>query len=261
MLRNDRMTDNYGYPIIKIDELEQVVDGENDYCYRDARFLYCNRRMRNLLITFHGAAKEGMNRPIFRLYNRHYKNTDTLALTDFLINRDKKCLLGWFRSTQKHNFETIYQEIIGFFVDRYDKVLFFGSSGGGYPALKYSCIYNAGCIIGNSQIYLDKYKYYPKITEILAENDDYLLEESIEEIIKHNPPKVAILYCNKEDKHHYEEHYQPFQQYCIQNGLRMVKINYFEAPTTETSNAHSIYFPTKLPKIILFAFAALSTNK
>ncbi|MBA3286194.1 MAG: hypothetical protein H0U27_14215 [Nitrosopumilus sp.] len=114
---------------------------------------------------------------VFRGYNYNIKNTDILCISDALLEKykDDKMALSWYLSTEKYNFEQTYTEIIECIIKKYSKVLFCGTSGGGYPALYYASKFNKLCLIGNSQIYLDKYTYFLTLNNILEKNNDKIV--------------------------------------------------------------------------------------
>ena len=62
-------------------------------------------------------------------------------------------------STKKYNVEHIYVELFTYLIDKqkYNKVIFTGTSAGGFPSLKFACKFNCIALISNSQIYLEKH--------------------------------------------------------------------------------------------------------
>lgn len=243
------MKDHYGFDVVALDDLTNITNGNNHYVYGGVDFLYKNNGNKHLLVTFHGAAKLSVKLPIFRCYNRTYNNSDVLCISDIVLDkyRSKQLELAWFLSTEKHNAGIIYEKIFNHIINKYTKVLFFGTSGGGFPALYYACKYNAICLLGNSQIYPDKYKYYPTLTKILQENNDKLIVHHIEDIMITNLPKQIILSTNTNDAVHYQDHTLPFIEFCKKINFNNITLLSFDGHHVD---AHSHYFQDKVGRTI-----------
>ncbi|XWV25455.1 UDP-N-acetylglucosamine 2-epimerase [Tupanvirus deep ocean] len=243
------MKDHYGIEVTPINDLANMVKGNMHYIFEGAHYLYKNNGNKYLIVSFHGAVKNTIPMPVFRLYNRNYKNSDMLCISDGLLHKykPKGLALAWFLSSEKYNMEEIYSKIIGHIIKNYTKILFIGTSGGGHAALYYACKFNGICLLGNSQIYLDKYKYYPTVVDTLEKNDDKLIIPNIEEMVKNHPPKRIIISTNTKDTHHYQEHSIPFVKYCTSIGYVNIKPLFF-AGNTKATHAH--YFKNKVGRLI-----------
>lgn len=204
-----------------------------------------NNNNNNIIISFHGALFGDITGPIFRNYEKNILNYDILSLSDKILeNYDKdRLLLSWYLDTKKYKYNNIYYNIISNILKlkKYEKIYFFGTSGGGYSAIKYSCFFNAISIVSNSQIYLNKYFYFRKAVDILMKNNDEFIygnSESIESITTIYKPKKIILFTNKLDTHHYNNHSLPFIEYCNNNKISN-DVYFFEK---ESEKPHSELF-------------------
>lgn len=228
MKKSDSNVNVYGYKQNKINNLSEIIFNKNNfYTYKCVNFL--SKTINNpkyLVIIFHGAIEEDKDknpkdRIIFRGFNYTIDNCDILCISDSLIQIYNQYKVGYCLSTEKHNFEKIYLEIFKFYMKKnnYEKVLFAGSSAGGYPSIHFASIFNQYALISNSQLYLEDYplfkdfhKNFNHIEKILYEN------KNIEMQILKSKPKKIILYNNKFDKT-YKIHTIPFINFMKKNNL------------------------------------------
>ena len=92
---------------------------ENDYTYKDITFLSkVKNNSKNLIVFFHGSLpKTEKSKIIFRGYNYNILNSDSLCVSDGLINTYHDLKIGWYLSTTKYPFEYIYKEIFEHFIN------------------------------------------------------------------------------------------------------------------------------------------------
>ena len=223
--------------------------GEYHYIYKDFDFLYKNQGKENLVVLFHGSVRfKSPRRVIFRGYNYDFENADVLCISDYLIKSNDDLFLSWYLSTDKHNCLEIYTEIINRILTQklYNKIIFTGTSGGGYPSLIFGSIFKAYSLISNSQIYLDNYIYFDEIIKLLnVENDD--IEYDIEKFILDNgPPLKTILYTNIRDGNHYNNHSIPFKNFMKEKFPNKIETCFFKGrdPPANKCN-HHIQFPNE----------------
>ncbi len=235
------MKDHYGFDVMTIDDLSNITSGNIHYIYDDVHFLYKNNNKKHLIISFHGYIKENIRCPVFRNYDKNYLNSDNLSIFDGMLHKYKKqgLVLSWYSSTEKYNFDEIYTKIIGHIIGKYDRILFFGTSGGGFPAIYYACKFNSHCLIGNSQLYLEKYEYYPIFSKIVTDAGDKIIVKNIEQVVTTNPPKLLTISTNIDDEHHNIEHAQPFVKFCQDNKITSVNALFFKGTNMA---AHTQYF-------------------
>ena len=249
--------DDYKFMIKKIDSFDQITTGSIHYVYQDVHFLLKNGNNHDcLLVAFHGGVHS--NKPTFRCYN--YNGYDVLSISDRLLNKYAKpnaktraIALAWFQNSEKHpNNKDLYESIIGHVIKSYRRVLFHGTSGGGYPSLYYSSIFKKQCMISNSQIYPEAHERYEElVSRLLLNTDRYIKHDNIHEHFdKYGFPEKIILYINLEDKHHHQEHTIPFVKYCSDvkyEGLELIQFS----KTERGKLVHAVLFPSSTDEAII----------
>ena len=247
---------SYNIHSIKIDNLSQIIKNKKiHYVFKKVDFLYKpTQNSKKLAVVFHGSRSMKQKLPIFRSYNWD-SNFSILSFSDLLLKEYCKdsLLLGWYLDTKKHKQSNIIIQVIKKIkkIGEYNKIIFFGSSGGGYPALKFASYFNEIAFFMNSQIYLNNHKHFDILKKILNENSDELLDFDIEKYIKDNGlPKKVILYCNIRDKHHYEIHSLPLEKFFNNNFLGIFKGIYFNGHTPpKGSTHHHVQLPNGMTSI------------
>jgi hypothetical protein len=151
----------YGYKQEMITDLKNINNNTNNfYNYNGLNFLSkLKSHNKNIIIIFHGAVPgNGINRVVFRGFNYNIDNTDIICISDYLLNKYDGYLVNWTLSTEKYNTDHIYKELFTHLINlkNYKNVIFTGTSAGGFPSLKFACIFNCVALIANSQIYLDE---------------------------------------------------------------------------------------------------------
>jgi len=179
--------------------------------YKEHEFLYDYRKEKYLLVSFHGAVKVGTPLPVFRFYDKKFKNFDMLCLFDKLIQeyKSKKLLLGWYLGPTHID---IYTEIIKALAEKYEKILFYASSGGGSAAIYFASLFGQYCQVSNSQLYLPKYGHYQYL---VALGLDY--NRDLEKVLLEHKAKKIVIFQNKADEMHYNEHFLPFVKFLEEN--------------------------------------------
>lgn len=245
----------YKFQHIVIENLSkhQFVDGDIHYTWKDVDFLYKHKKTnRKLVVFFHGALNDtNISAYTFRGYDYEFPNTDILSLSNLLIkkyHKTKKILLSWYLSTKDHNHLPLYTGIFDKILKKkYDKVLFTGTSGGGYPAIFFSSLYHSECLISNSQIYLNKYNYFAKLLAHLKITESDLDIDIEKHIMKRGPPKKIYLYTNQRDVNHYENHTLPFIVFLKKNSYDSnIEVNIFIGDEPKPNQTHhTVQFPNK----------------
>ena len=258
------MIKEYGYKQQKINKLNNIDnDTNNFYNYKGLNFLSkMSSKNKNLVILFHGGidnvsknrTSSGTNRIIFRGYDYEIDNTNIICITDYLINIYDKYKVNWTLSTYKHNIEYIYDELFTYLINKqkYSKVIFVGTSAGGFPSLKFACKFNCIALVSNSQFYLEEYGKnkgygFEYLKNMVENNNDKLIykNKQIENIIDLYKPKKVIIFNNKKDCT-YKEHTVPLIKYINNKKISdLFQINLFDyngiIPTGKTN--HTIQFP------------------
>jgi hypothetical protein len=248
----------------EINSLDEVSGTEKVYYkYKSIHFLYkLNGDSNNLLVSFHGSVPTNTPTPVFKGYKITNKMYNILAISDKLIEYDKskKLTLSWYLTPNNFDYNQVYIEIISFFNDKYENMLFTGSSGGGFPSLFYASYFKKYALISNSQLYLPKYCLFKNLYQILDGNI-YLSECNIEKIIdKYGPPKLAYIYVNKNDGHHYHHHFLPFKKFIFNNKLtdQYKLINFIGSTPPENKTHHNILYPRTENEIVVEIFGSMT---
>jgi hypothetical protein len=226
------MQNSYGYLQQKIIHLSCIDNNSNNYYnYKNCNFLAKMKNYnKNLVIIFHGAIPNIEERSCcFRGYNYEIENTDIICISDILLSIYKNFQISWYLSSSKHNINNIYIEVFDYFINNkdYDKIIFTGTSGGGYPSLYFSSLYKKTALIANSQIYPEHYWHYNDLITKLNENDDQLLYENkdIEITIMKQQPEKIILYQNLNDislQQISNAYYKPFIDFIKENHMEHI---------------------------------------
>lgn len=251
------MAEAYGYKQQTINELNNIDNNTNNLYNYKGLFFLCklSSTNKNLVIIFHGAVPgNGTNRIVFRGYDYKIDDTNIVCISDYLLNIYDKYKVNWTLSTDKHNVEYIYDDLFIYLIaqQKYSKVIFTGTSAGGFPSLKFACKFNCISLISNSQIYIEEYGKneahgFYHLKNMVEKNNDKLIYENkqIENIIDKFKPKKVIIFNNKKDST-YKRDIVPLIQYI--NNIKishMFQINLFDydgiIPTGKTH--HNIQFP------------------
>ena len=152
----------YSYNQQIINDLNKIEDNSNNfYNYKGLNFLSrLQENNKNIVIIFHGAVQgEGVNRVVFRGYDWNINNTDIICISDFLLNKYHKYNINWSLETKKYKTDSIYKELFSYLISKkqYSNIIFTGTSAGGFPSIKFACMFNAIALISNSQIYIERY--------------------------------------------------------------------------------------------------------
>tara|TARA_B110000967_G_C18790165_1_gene512889 strand:- start:65 stop:868 length:804 start_codon:yes stop_codon:yes gene_type:complete len=251
------MVESYGYKQQIINELNNIDNNTNNfYNYKGLDFLSkLSCKNKNLVIIFHGAVPgNGKDRIVFRGYNYEIDDTNIVCISDYLLNKYDDYKVNWTLSTDKHNVEYIYDELFTYLINqqKYNKIIFTGTSAGGFPSLKFACKFNCIALISNSQIYIEEYGKdkghgFYHLKNMVEKNNDKLIykNKQIEDIIDEYKPKKAVIFNNKKDTT-YKRDIVPIIQYINNNKIsHLFQINLFDydgiIPTGNTH--HHIYFP------------------
>ena len=179
------------------------------YNYKNVNFLYKpNLKNKSCLTVFLHGKCSLTEEPIYRGYNYTFENSSVLCLSDGLRQYYKQNYC-WYLSTKKHNYEDVYLEILNFFNNKYDIIIFTGTSAGGYFSLYLAGVFNQYALISNSQIFLPNYYKLPtsgynQMVRNIKENDSIIYKDICEHF-NNNKPKKIYLFCNQNDKPAYRD--------------------------------------------------------
>lgn len=240
--------------IYDLSEINIMINTKNSFKYKNINF-YCNLKdnSTNLIIFFHGFVQgTGIDRIIYRGYNYCIDYTDIISISDGLLNVYDEFNIGWFLSTKKYKFDIIYKEIFKYFIysKKYSKIIFTGSSGGGYPSIYWASYFNKIALISNSQLYIENYTYHHKLlNNMINQKNDKLqyINKNIEKHILTYKPQKIILYNNIKD-YTYNLHTIPFIKFFKNNNLEnLLELHLFSGVKTNSDQTeHTIFFPDNL---------------
>ncbi len=180
----------YGYTQTNLSNLTEISKtGNHFYNFKSVNFL-CKMNPKNtkIVFVFHGARTDKKLEVIFRGFDYQIEGADIICISDYLISVYEDYTVNWILPTKKYKTEAIYHEIISALLQKkYDKVVFTGTSAGGYPSIKFACYFNAIAIIANAQIYLENYSGFKTLTKMVESHGDIVIYENkeIEKIIQH----------------------------------------------------------------------------
>jgi hypothetical protein len=241
----------YNFNKVVLQTLKEMDENNSKiyYRYHEIDFYYKKHDDNDrLVVSFHGA-KNTEPLPLFRGYNWPY---NVLCISDKLLELNPNIRLAWHLSPKDTNIKEVYTEIIQNFLTKYDNVIFYGSSGGGFPALLFSSYFHKKCIIQNAQIYLEKFLYL-KYTILNINPTSEFNETNGEEIIeKYGVPSMAVIMCNINDTHHYEQHYLPFFEYINKNNLGSYfqGLDFIGHEPVPPQNHHHVNIPSTMKNIL-----------
>lgn len=240
----------YGYTQTNISNLGSISKtGNHFYNFKGVNFL-CKMNPKNtkIVFVFHGARTDKNLEVIFRGFDYQIDGVDIICISDYLISIYEDYTVNWTLPTKKHNSDQIYREIISALLQKkYDKVVFTGTSAGGYPSIKFACYFNAIALVANAQIYLEHYSGFTTLTKMVESHGDAVIYENkeIEKIIQQYKPKKIVIYNNKDDST-YERDIVPLTEFVKKNNLT----HYFDfhiftwaGHIPEGKTHHHIQFP------------------
>jgi hypothetical protein len=239
----------YGYTQINLSNLGSISKtGNHFYNFKGVNFL-CKMNPKNtkIVFVFHGA-RTNNDKVIFRGFDYQIEGVDIICISDYLISFYENYTVNWTLPTKKHNADPIYREIIGALLQKkYEKVVFTGTSAGGYPSIKFACYFNAIALVSNAQIYLENYPGFQTFTKMLESNGDSVIynKKEIEKIIQENKPKKIVMYNNKDDLT-YERDIVPLTEFVKKNNLKKIfdfNIFSWDGQIPEGKTHHHIQFP------------------
>jgi len=133
-------------------------------------------------------------------------------------------------------------------------MLFVGSSGAGFPALKYACIFKQKALLSNAQFFPKSFWYYEKLDTVLHKHHDTVVEIPCAKhlLTKYGLPKKVIIYSNTCDDEHHEGHAMPFVEHMRQTCSEgSVELRTFSDSGKDTNKlAHCVLWDRPYQEII-----------
>jgi len=149
-----------------------------------------------------------------------------IYISDPTLHLSKHMGLAWYSGTAKHEPMQVISTLVREIADKLgvdpSKVVSYGSSGGGFAALRFTSFFpEAGAVAVNPQTDITKYEYksverYLKVCLKLEERQP-ALEKYPEKLslleLSEKLGQARIVYIqNRMDEHHYIQHFLPFVQ-------------------------------------------------
>lgn len=173
-------------------------------------FLYKDCPSDSIYIVFSGA-KINDNLPIFRRHSwSYFYDASVLYVADPMLRKYDELQLGWYLGTDTVDLYEYLRELLSIFLVREHKkeVICYGSSGGGYAALKFANYMDCCAIAINPQIYIKKYPYFAYFTKIVKDDFANIVAERINISINSSSKYFVVQNCT--DRHDCMEHILPF---------------------------------------------------
>lgn len=174
-------------------------------------FFFARKFSKKLYIIFSGAKQENSHLPLFKRqsWNALFDG-DCLYVSDPLFYKYKDLELAWYLGDREVNIQKVLFEYILKIIEKssYEKIFTYGSSGGGFAALKFSDIIPSCAIAINPQIYVNNYPYFSNFLFILQERDPHFFDNRIK--LNFNPLSTYFIIQNKTDTEHMRRDYLPF---------------------------------------------------
>jgi hypothetical protein len=219
--------DHYGFTIKRIKNISEITaDEDRHYVLKiqqvDLHFLYKPaKNPKGLMIGFHGALPKinevsSFAFPIFRLYKLNQDSVSVLSFSDPVLEHyaPDGLRLSWFMDTEKIQSSLPICNIIKHInqLEGTSNTLFFGTSGGGFPAIQYASMLGQMALVSNSQLSLCEHSLFQVMKDILSKNGDRLIgeEDSKQVVQRYGLPSKILLYTNTLDTLHMEKHSKPF---------------------------------------------------
>ena len=254
--------DNYGFKIVNINELNEISNKEHiHYIYKNQNcgihFLY--KPVQNalgLLVAFHGARWSRNSTivplPMFRSFNypEQTNNISVLSICDPLLHKyaADNLTLSWFLSTKKcQTTKTIVAIIERISELENHNFLFFGTSGGGFPAIKYAGIFDQQALLSNSQLMLGEAHSFNNMISVLKKNQDEIIDpiNINEQLVQFGFPKRITLYINTLDEHHMKCHAKPLIEWFKTQG-KLDGLNYYAFEEDKDKSPHHFQWPNNV---------------
>jgi len=207
------------------------LDAINDYV-TPVKYQKINDNGRHYII-FNGALNKNFKRyPTFHRHTWSPKlGSNTLNIYDASVDPSEDYLLGWYHGTQKRPLCNDIQAIVNLLKEQKNlhngDLVFYGSSGGGWAALRYASMFPGSLAVAvNPQTNILKYQYESSILKFLSKSYPGMERKQVESAlsselkIDHRPfvrnttelKSRFIIAQNTVDEHHYQHHFLPFWQ-------------------------------------------------
>lgn len=192
---------------IPLGRLSVCVNGVRFECFYEEK----NQNADELWIILSGSKTRDDKLPLFKRWSWYkYIDAYTLSIADPMLLLDEKTFLGWYYGTKEHCYMNDLVELVRNVAEIkgicHDKIVFYGSSGGGYAALYCACeLKGSTAIVINPQIKLAIYKknaeYFKKHLGIDLNAEDIFMRTDLgEKIVESDQSKFLLIEnCQSEE--------------------------------------------------------------
>lgn len=210
---------------IRLDEVKKILELKEPTCVtldignQFVSFFFKPHFSRDLVILSPGAKSKKISPEFQRVSYAEEIEANVIILTD--PTWDSGCRIGWMQGNSDIYFiETFVDMIKNLIEGEGFRLIFFGSSAGGFTSLVISSYFDNSSVIAiNSQVDIFKYKQKQYVRSLLLKGFSMHEEEYItvyngrniviNSFIKNNLPKIYY-YQNISDHDHYYNHYLLF---------------------------------------------------
>lgn len=209
-----------------LEDLEtNLKDGSFSIVLDDVHFeaVFQQKKGKYLYVGLSGAHKAGRYSPEFpRWTYAAILQGSYLGIDDPMLYKHDDLFLGWYYGTKSCSYINLCMQLVKSVCKkldiRYENVIFFGSSGGGYAAIYAATLLkNSLSISINPQLILSRcsktaVQTFKNKTGIELEDPDPLNRNSLVQHLKENSSSTHVIICNAQDIPHFENHFLPLAQ-------------------------------------------------
>lgn len=181
---------------------------------------WTNKNAANTVICFSGASMKVREVPFWTGHGLAPKvNANFLLVSDPTMLLDRTLNLGWYAGSrdQPDLIETLTEIFRA--VTPGTRPIFFGTSGGGWAALKYASRFDgAVAVVVNPQVDIARYKYFPnylrKAWNTEKGSEQLPFEGNVARDYSKGNDATVVYVQNARDYHHLDEHFELFKSEC-----------------------------------------------
>jgi hypothetical protein len=239
---------SYRIPYQELENPSEIKIGKYHYNYKTVDFMFnYKENSEKLLIVFHATIRETDKLPMFLKHNYEKENHSVLAISDKLLEHNKKnrntlCMrsAGFMESTE-YPLHNIYIEIIAECIKKAncEKNIFIGPCVGSKPALYFGAMFNGYIIIMNGWIYISR-----ELILSYEKNANFEINSRIEydpeEMILKSKPNFIKIFLNKKDNLVFDMNIK-FINFCKKNIPDKYELILFDY--IEDKDGHHTFFP------------------
>ena len=217
------------------DEILDISVRKDGFRY-DCR-LNRRRNAGHLIVALHGGVAGAKALPVLARWTQHfYFRAPILSVFDPLIYEHPRIPAGWYVGDLARDATAVIADIVRRIAGQMnigaDRIVFLGSSSGGFASVRLACAVGAAKFISiNGQTSIAD--YYPSLFEPFSAafdpthgpRENAALYESrwstppaLEQALQSGAPVRGVVIQNVNDKFHFEKHYTPF---CARFGLAL----------------------------------------